>query len=233
MQKRKLLFIGLSLFAILALLGMGVTSVMAATSVSTAYQTDVEEESDLAGDENKELSHYCQDLEIHHPVAWAIVNRYFETADETTLKAEYEKVMNWFCGVEDTKSVGMGQIMLAFQTAERTEDTDGEPDTYDMYLTMRTEMGWGKIWQTLGLIGRPEDAEPPEEEAAPDESESSVDEVSIKNTGKPETTGKPADIGKPDGTSKPDHTGKPEKINKPDKPDKPAKPEKPGKPGKP
>jgi hypothetical protein len=120
-----------------------------------------------------------------HPVLQSISDTY---------EVEYSVVMDWFCS-----GYGVGEIMLAFQTADVTGGDPGE------ILASKTELGgWGKVWQSLGLIGRPEDAGPPEGKGKPD------------HAGPPEGKGKPDHAGPPDDKGKPDHTGPPEGKGKPD-----------------
>jgi hypothetical protein len=198
----------------------------------------------ILGDEddfNKD-NYFCQNPDVQHPVALAILNRYGDYDGDGNLDVTYEEIMAWFCGTGENKGVGFGQIMLAFQTAAATED---EADTFDMYLTMRAEQGWGKIWKELGLVGRPEDAGKPEDVGRPEDA-GKPEEVGRpedagkpewagppEGAGKPEDTGKPADAGKPEDTGKPVDTGKPENTGKPADTGKPAETGNPDKGGKP
>ena len=93
----------------------------------------------------------------------------------------YNEVMSWFCD----DGMGFGQIMLALQPAEITEDPD---DDAPLYLERRADgEGWGEIWQDLELIGRSGDerAGPPEEVGPPEE------------PGPPEEAGPPEGAGRP------------------------------------
>jgi hypothetical protein len=91
-----------------------------------------------AGDED--------DTAKRHPVASRIAERY---------DLEYEDVIGWFClGVEnedgdsERNGFGLGQIMLALETARKA---GGEPEEY---LARRAAgEGWGVIWKDLGIKG--------------------------------------------------------------------------------
>lgn len=70
---------------------------------------------------------------------------------EDSFNVEYKDLLIYFC----EHKFGVGEIMLALITAER----EGIDLTYDDILQMRfeddmKEVGWGQIWQDLGLIGR-------------------------------------------------------------------------------
>jgi hypothetical protein len=57
-----------------------------------------------------------------------------------------EDILSWFC----EGNYGFGEIMLALKTGQET----GMP-AQDL-LASKTELGgWGKVWQEMGLIGRP------------------------------------------------------------------------------
>jgi hypothetical protein len=104
---------------------------------------DREQEMDGEGDGN-----FCTDAEKSHPVAESMAETYGVT---------YEEVISWFCNEEAENRNGLGQIMLALQTAELT----GEP--VETYLGAREEgMGWGQIWQEVGeKPGKPDKQDPP------------------------------------------------------------------------
>ena len=207
----------------------------------------VERDDDDDDDGEGNQGFFCRNLDnpgIVHPVGRAIAARY---------DVDYEEVMVWFC----EEHMGFGQIMLALQTAG-----DGE-ESYEEYLSRRLAgEGWGQIWQELGLIGRPKDADPPEEEDADEPSSGLQNQRVIKEigrpdhvrvnkaTGEPDQAGGPPDItgmpagagGPPDATGKPAdvggqpaQTGRPAEMGGP--PNTPGKPDQaggpPGKPGKP
>ena len=87
----------------------------------------------------EEESEYCVGVEPH-PVAQRLA---------ATYDATYEDIMLWFC----VEGYGFGEIMHALQT------NGGEDDnTPEQILLLKAELGgWGKVWQELGLIGRPDD----------------------------------------------------------------------------
>lgn len=112
---------------------------------------DLDDEDDQ--EEEDEENYFCTSTEDQHPVAASMAETY---------GVSYEEIMAWFCGVEGeegqegTESVGLGQIMLALQTAEVTGESA------DTYLQSRKEgQGWGEIWQDADLIGKPDKKDPP------------------------------------------------------------------------
>ncbi len=104
---------------------------------------DREQEMDGESDGN-----FCTDGEKSHPVAESMAETYGLT---------YEEIIGWFCNEDAENSNGLGQIMLALETAELT----GEPA--ETYLSAREEgMGWGQIWQEVGeKPGKPDKQDPP------------------------------------------------------------------------
>jgi hypothetical protein len=112
----------------------------------------------------------------------------------------YEDVIGWFC----EGHYGLGEIMLALKTSQKTGRPAGD------LLASKTKLGgWGKVWQDLGLIGKPAHSPggPKDKSVAPAEE-------------------------KPNGTPK-DKSGGPPETKPPKVPkDKPAKPAKPDKPDK-
>lgn len=161
--------------------------------VSEASTDDTEE--DQAGNG---MNYFCANPDAVHPVAEGIAENY---------DVSYQEVMGWFCkdgeesGEENetgnNAATGFGQIMLALQTADATEDAE---DSADTYLEMRGQgLGWGQIWQQLGHKGKPK-------------SEDGGDE-----TGPPEDVGPPDHAGpndKDDQKGPPDHTGPKDKGGK-------------------
>ena len=183
---------------------------------------DDDDDGDDEDDGEGNRGYFCRNLDdpdIVHPVGGAIAARY---------DVDYEEIMGWFC----EEHMGFGQIMLALQTV----GDDGE-ETYEDFLNRRLAgEGWGQIWQDLGLIGRPKDADPPEEEDADDPSSGLQNQGVIRQTGRPDhlavdkTTGKPDQAGGPPSKpGKPDQPGGP--PSNPGKPDQAGGP--PSKPGKP
>jgi hypothetical protein len=133
---------------------------------------------DLIGDEGDpeedggDDQDYCTGAD-QHPHAQDLADSY-EGVD-------YAQIMEWFCD----RNFGFGEIMHALDTSEITGVAPEE------LLDMKKELGgWGKVWQELGLIGKPPDS------------------------------GKPEDAGKPDDAGKPEDVGPNKDTGKPDKPDK-------------
>lgn len=119
------------------------------------------------GDDPSE-GYFCTQADVPHPFGARLAERY---------DTDYATLQGWFCD-----GFGWGQIMLALQTGQLT-DMDAES-----FLTARTDgQGWGQIWQELGLIGRPEDAGPPEGKGRPE------------GKGPPEGKGRPEGKGPPPG----------------------------------
>jgi len=99
----------------------------------------IREESNLSDDH--EFALVCSG-EITHPVLMSLADTY---------KVDDKDLLAYFCEEE----FGVGEIRLALITAMR----EGIDLTYDQILEMRfkegiKEVGWGLIWQELGLIGR-------------------------------------------------------------------------------
>jgi hypothetical protein len=87
---------------------------------------------------------YCTGTETH-PVAAALAETY---------DVEYDQIMGWFCD----DNFGLGEIMLALETSQQLEDS-ANALTVDELLSIRgdkpeTAMGWGQVWQDVGLIGK-------------------------------------------------------------------------------
>jgi hypothetical protein len=143
-------------------------------ATKVAIVTEEEDEEDVDDDVN----FFCREgTEAQHPVGASIAARY---------DVEYEQVMAWFC---DGK-FGFGQIMLALQTAQMT---GGDAD--ELLARRAGGEGWGQIWISMELIGKPGDANPP---------------------GKPEGAGPPAWAGPPDHAGPPEGAGPPDWAGPPD-----------------
>lgn len=127
---------------------------------------DVDDEMDEE-DEDMDMSLICSG-EMDHPVLLSLAEDY---------GVDYSELAAYFCA-----GYGVGEIKLALQTAEKTEDAE---DLWSDYLDMRKgeeEKGWGEIWQELGLIGKDK-----EKDKGPDP----------ENKGKPENhPGKGKGLGK-------------------------------------
>lgn len=132
---------------------------------------------------------YCVGVDPH-PVAEKLSAEYGMAVDQ---------IMEWFC--ED--KYGLGEIKLALETSRALLDEGDAADATpgDLLAKRQEKMGWGEIWQELGMIGKPD-----RDEANPG---------AIEEAG----TGKDKPV--PPGLQKP-------KKPKPVKPPKPAKPANPG-----
>jgi len=168
MGRKSLFIVSIALAAALFLTALNPVSALAGSGFARVNQEE----------ENEDF--FCSaDSEDAHPVVAGIAETY---------EVDYETVLEMFCagdGEEENGHTGLGEIMLAFQTAEILDDGT----TADDLLTRRGEgEGWGEIWQELGLIGRPDDVGP---------------------SGDP---GPPDDVGPPDSTAIPDDAGKPDDV---------------------
>lgn len=146
--------------------------------------TKIRVENGSLGDDPTEAygGYFCTQSDELHPFGALLVERY---------DTDYETLQAWFC-----EGFGWGQIMLALQTSGISGDDPGA------LLTQRAGgAGWGQIWQGLNLIGRPEDAGPPND---------------LDGDGKPDHAGKPNDE---DGDGKPDHAGPPNDADGDGRPD--------------
>jgi hypothetical protein len=87
--------------------------------------------------EGELAANYCAVAEVNHPVAFKIAETY---------GVPYEEIEEYLCGEDH---VPLGQIMLALQTAAISD--------YDFvdFLDGFENIKWGKIWQELGLKGKP------------------------------------------------------------------------------
>ena len=74
-----------------------------------------------------------------HPILAALASRF---------EVPYEELVDYYCSYD----MGIGEIALALTTIQQTEGTVDLPTL----LAQRTDedLGWGEIWQNLGLIGR-------------------------------------------------------------------------------
>lgn len=150
------------------------------------------------GDGEEGVSYFCMNLDVEHPVASAIAEKY---------DIDYDTVIAWFCGDDeslDGEKFGLGEIMLALQTSS-LEDVDF---TAEEILGMRTgeeQLGWGEIWQDLGLIGKPDHAGPPEwvKQGPPEWAGVSEESGETKEQGPPLGVGRPPFVGPPSGVGRP------------------------------
>ncbi|MGH2581589.1 MAG: DUF5666 domain-containing protein [Anaerolineales bacterium] len=81
---------------------------------------------------------FCTNPDARHPALNALAMAY---------GAEYGQLLNYFC----IGHYGVGEIMLALQTAARVNNGMDAGDI----LVLKAELGgWGKVWMELGLKGK-------------------------------------------------------------------------------
>ncbi len=85
-------------------------------------------------------SYFCAVDDHDHPIATKIADTY---------GMDYETVEGYLCGV-DQEMVPLGKLMLALQTADISEYT------LEDLLYSDEPIKWGKIWQEIGLKGKPD-----------------------------------------------------------------------------
>jgi hypothetical protein len=156
---------------------------ISATSVIVQEQDDEGEadEGDTEEQEGPSEGYFCTQSEDQHPFGARLAERY---------GMDYETLQAWFCD-----GFGWGQILLALQTGLITGDDPGE-----LLEARNSGLGWGEIWQGLNLIGRPEDAGPPDD---------------VNGNGRPDWAGPPSDKGRPENPGKPEGKGRPEGAGPP------------------
>jgi hypothetical protein len=98
------------------------------------------EYSEQFGECDQECEQVCSG-DMIHPVLTRLAETY---------EVDYADLLEYFCEFE----FGVGEIRLALVTAEREDITY----TYQQLLEWRyaegmKDVGWGRIWQELGLIG--------------------------------------------------------------------------------
>jgi hypothetical protein len=145
-----------------------------------------------------------------HPVARRLADEY---------GVGYDDVMGWFCGGR----YGLGEIKIALEAGQAL---DMLPEDL---LALKTELGgWGQVWHSLGLKGKPKklagEPSPTDPAATSDQDQGPGNSSKAKATKEP----KPDQAAKPDKVTKPDKAPKPENAPKPEKTPKPTKTPKPG-----
>ena len=105
---------------------------------------EIDDDMDDNMDDDMEPSDYCSS-DLEHPALLKLVESY--DPDNETL---YETLKGYFC----EQGFGVGEIMLALKTAE----LDEVEESFEELLGLRStgemkDVGWGEIWQDLGLIG--------------------------------------------------------------------------------
>jgi hypothetical protein len=162
------------------------------------------------------VSAFCPGGELEdmvHPVATAIADTYEVEVDPETEQTEEDVVEGWFC-----EGFGFGQIMLALQTADMSDEATAEE-----LLGRRDEgEGWGQIWQELELIGRPEDAGPPFE--VPPGKDGEPGPPFEEPPGKDGEPGPPEHAGSPHDSVPPGHANGPSNDNAKGPPDHAGQP---------
>lgn len=130
--------------------------------------------------------YYCTQSDVEHPFGARLAERY---------GVDYAVLQAWFC-----EGFGWGQIMLALITSQITGEEPG------VYLESRDGgSGWGQIWKMLGLIGRNENTNSPNDKddngkpnfAGPRNNgnsngkpNSAAPDKNKENKGKPDSTGR-------------------------------------------
>ncbi len=134
-MKKKMIFI----IGFVLLLGLAFASVTYAQTMPSLLGEVQQEPEDLITDEGLETPAYCLEGKTHPSLAW--LAEFYEV--------DYEELLVFFCDYE----FGIGEIEHALATAE----LEGVEMTYQELLEWRydggtKEVGWGEIWQALGLI---------------------------------------------------------------------------------
>jgi hypothetical protein len=143
------------------------------SAVKIEVEEPEEEEKEPVDDQDDPSEgYYCVQSDVMHPLAVRLLDRY---------ETDYETLQGWFCD-----GFGWGQIMLALQTSETTDDLPG-----DLLNRRREGEGWGKIWQDLKLIGRPEDAGPPNDTDGDGRPDHAGPPNGEKGKGRPDFAGPP------------------------------------------
>ncbi len=159
-----------------------------------AEKVDIEYPDDDPGDgTGEELGdpsegYYCEQPDEQHPFGALLAERY---------ATDYAALQGWFCD----DGFGWGQVMLALVTSSLTDVEPGE-----LLAARSADTGWGEIWQELKLIGRPEDAGPPNDEDGDGKPDFAGPPNDEDGDGKPDFAGPPNDE---DGDGIPDHAGPP------------------------
>jgi hypothetical protein len=161
----------------------------------SALSVKVEEQDEEDSTDDQD-GHFCSQSEDQHPFGALLAERY---------ETDYATLQAWFC-----EGLGWGQIMLALQTGKLTGD---DPT---LLLEARTGgAGWGEIWKELKLIGRPEQADAPNDEDGDGLPDNAAMHKEKEKNGKPDT------LKDKDGDGKPDAPGRPEDKDGDGKPDRP------------
>jgi hypothetical protein len=115
----------LRLFALVLL-----AAVLAVTPALGASLIDEEDPPDHS------TNYFCVNTDAEHPVGARLAAKF---------GMAYSEVMRLFCD----GGWGFGQIMLALSTGKIAESSP-----IDLLNQRASGMGWGEIWQEMGLIGR-------------------------------------------------------------------------------
>ena len=127
---------------------------------------------EVVDEEGKAQGFYCMQSVVQHPAALKLSKRF---------DVDYATIQSMFCD-----GAGIGQIMLAFETAQ---NSDG--DAADLLAQREAGAGWGQIWNDLGLHGNPHDNESELSSDSTDLSATTPQNDRVKeNHGKPEKSKK-------------------------------------------
>lgn len=160
-------------------------------------EDDVEDDCDIDGEEDCEENENEENGDLDDDIddGDKSENRFCVTGEShpvaLKLEGDYtaEEIMEWFCGSEDSRGVGFGQIMHAIQT-EALLVMKGETITADELLAMKADgFGWGLIWQQYGLKGKPTIVEDPEDGEQLDDVSRPEPPGQAKKAGQPESPG--------------------------------------------
>ncbi|MBW6467288.1 MAG: hypothetical protein K0B06_12345 [Brevefilum sp.] len=137
-MKKKLIII---LYAVLLVSLVAVGSVYAQDI--PGFRREVQhryEHTEQLGECDQECEQVCSG-EMLHPVLTSLAEAY---------EVDYEDLLEYFCDF----GFGVGEIRLALVTAERVDGVLYTDLLEWRYAEGMKDVGWGRIWQELGLIGR-------------------------------------------------------------------------------
>jgi hypothetical protein len=171
-----------------AVLGGLLDEAIASHDALLADMTYGERDGDMIQEQERDRDRWCLDAEDTHPVADRLAQDY---------DAQYEDIIGWFC-----QGFGFGEIGLAY----RINATTGTALDEIFDARLESNMGWGQIMQQEGLIGRPEEAGPPEgvPQGPPED----------RPQGRPDDAGGPENAGPPEGVPQgpPEGSGPPSDV---------------------
>jgi len=115
---------------------------------------------------------FCENIDAVHPVATKIA---------LTYGVPYETILDYLCG---ENPVGLGQIMLALQTAVLTGG-----DWTDYLNADMDEFHWGQIWKEFDVKGKPDKGIPPGEIKSGENAEGNEDQGQKNKDGEEDSGG--------------------------------------------